>query len=206
MPACATAGEVSSANRDLCGGAVTGCPAGQTLYHVYLRQSPADPWEATGTECLGPGQAPAPPADPAAAALDFFQHMPLPVPGPSFQPANGAIVNEATIFSAGDGAVQQATFDLGGVSVTVSARPAYWEWTFEPGVTKRFTSPGGQYPNKDVTYTYHSPGDRTVTVTAVWTATFTGPAGTAAVAGTVSRTSPQMQVSVHEAPSELVSH
>lgn len=205
VPACASTGELGTTSGDLCGSAATGCPTGQVLYRVYFRQSPNDPWAGEGTQCLGRGQQPAPAVDVAGAAADYFRHMPLPVPGPSFQPADGAIVNTATIFSAGSPGGQDATFNLGGMTVTVSATPAYWEWTFEPGVTQRFTSPGGGYPNKDVTYTYHSPGTRTVTVTAVWTATYTGPTGTADVTGTVSRTSPPIEVPVHEARSELIS-
>lgn len=205
VPACATSGSVGSANGDLCSTSVTGCPTGQVLYRVYFRQQPAGPWAVVGTQCVGRGRQPTLTANVAGLAADFFRHMPLPAPGPSFQPADGAVVNQATIFSAGSPNGQQATFDLGGVAVTVSATPAYWEWTFEPGVTMRFTSPGGPYPNKDVTYTYRSPGERTVTVTTVWTATYTGPTGTAAVDGVVTRTSAPMRVPVYEARSELVS-
>lgn len=205
VPACATSGQVGSANGDLCSTSVTGCPTGQVLYRVYFRQEPAAPWTVVGTQCVGQGRQPTLTANVATLAADFFRHMPLPAPDPSFQPADGAVVNQATIFSAGSPDGQQATFNLGGVAVTVSAAPAYWEWSFEPGVTMRFTTPGGPYPDKGVTYTYRSPGERMVTVTTVWTATYTGPTGTAAVDGVVSRTSAPMRVPVYEARSELVS-
>ena len=208
VPACASGGTVQGTqSTDPCSAAVAACPAGGLLYRIYFRPTASDPWAVSGTECLNARQAAARGLDIAGAAQDFFDHMPLPAPGPSFQPASGAVVNTATIFTAGADAAapQESSFDLGGITVTVSATPAYWLWQFEPGVSEQFTSPGGGYPNKDVTYTYHSPGTRTVTVTTVWKATYTAPGGTAAVAGEVSRTSPPLQVPVYEARSQLVS-
>lgn len=189
-----------------CDHSLANCPTGQVDYRVYLRTSPTVPWQVAGSECLSPATAAAagPPINIPASVANYFQHMPLPPPGPSFQPADGAVVNIPTIFSAGGGNGDVATFNLGGTAVRIAARPAYWIWTFDNGVSERFDKPGGPYPDTDVTYTYHEPGTRTVTVTAVWTASYAAGGVSAPVAGTVRR-SASLTVPVHVARSELVS-
>ncbi len=204
--ACPGNGLNGQANVDAnCTGSSAGCQPGQVRYRVYWRPDADSPWRVGGTECLGQRQPPAV-ADVGGAAQDFLDHMDLPLPQPTVQPYDGAVVNKEAIFSAGSGDPVTTTFDLGGLAVTVTATPVAWDWTFESGVTQRFAKPGGHYPNRDVTYVYRTPGDRQVTVTTTWSATFTVAGGAAqTVTGEVRRTSPPLLVHVREAPAELVS-
>lgn len=181
------------------------CPTGLVAFRVYMRPTPTAPWQVTGTTCLALGQATSgtPTLNVPASVANYFQHMPLPPPNPSFQPAAGAVVNIPTVFNAGNAAPDASTFNLGGTSVQVSAHPSYWIWTFDSGVSERFSRPGGPYPDTDVTYTYHQPGIRQVTVTAVWTATYSYGGQTLPVSGTVSR-SATLPVPVNVARSQLV--
>lgn len=206
VPACPSNGVNGSANVDSgCTGTRAGCRPGETRFRVYFRRSPADPWRVAGAECIGPGAAPAGTLDLGLLASNFLDRMDLPLPSPSVQPADGALVNMPAIFSAGSGDPVTATLDLGGLAVTVTARPAYWDWAFEPGVTQRFYRPGGAYPDKDVTYTYRTTGHVRVTVTATWTATYrVGDGPEQPVVGAVRRAGPPLDVLVREARSELV--
>ena len=97
----------------------------------------------------------------------------LPDAAPSFQPAQGGLVNLPTIFAAGEPeSVTTEPFQVLGFTVVVTAT-AHWDWTFDRGVEQGFDKPGGAYPNDDVSYTYASAGDRDVSLTTTWDATFT---------------------------------
>lgn len=125
---------------------------------------------------------------------------------PSFQPAQGGIVNLPTLFAANEPATMTTEpFDVLGVQVQVTAT-ARWEWTFEDGATREFTEPGGPYPNDDVAYTYATTGTRQVSVTTYWTAEYTvNGAGPFPVPGPeISKTAGPIQVPVREARSVLV--
>lgn len=187
-----------------CGGSAAACGNGGQRVRVYFRPSPSAPWQPTGTTCIGSTAAPV--LNVGAAALAFLRHMALPSPRPSVQPVDGTVVNKAAIFSAGESGSRTATMSLGGLAVTVRAIPTSWTWTFEPGVSLSFDKPGGPYPNEDVTHIYRQPGTYDVTVAANWTGTFTVSGATTAIAGSVSRLSAPLQVTVREAPAELVSH
>ncbi len=82
-------------------------------------------------------------------------------------------------------------------TVTISAQ-VHWEWDFGDGSTLSTTTPGRAYVATDpdtshyLTHTYtESNKGWPLSVTAVWTATYTvdGMPGTTAVTGAVSRTS-----------------
>ena len=82
-------------------------------------------------------------------------------------------MNLPTIFDAGeDSTFETPPFQVLGLSVTVTAT-ARWEWTFDDGVTRSFTVPGGQYPDDSVSWTYATPGARHVSVTTYWDGQFT---------------------------------
>jgi hypothetical protein len=130
----------------------------------------------------------------------------VPAPEPTFQPAAGTLVDLPTIFSAGTRtALPEQTFPAAGMAITVSAKAASWDWSFEPGATQRFARPGGTYPNKDVTHTYRTTGPRTVTVVATWTGTYTvDRSAPRPITGNVQR-SATVRVPVFESRSEPVS-
>ena len=130
----------------------------------------------------------------------------LPDAAPSFQPAQGGVVNLPTIFAAGEPAsIQTESFDVLGFTVVVTAK-ARWEWTFDHGVTKPFDKPGGAYPNDDVAYTYGDAGGRDVSVTTYWDASFTldGDGPFQVPGAEISKTAGPITVPVRQAKSELV--
>ena len=130
----------------------------------------------------------------------------LPDAEPSFQPAEGGIVNLPTVFSAGEPKrFITEPFDVLGFQVVVTAE-ASWEWKFDRGVSKTFSVPGGRYPDDSVSYTYETKGARQVAVTTTWDATFTvDGAGPYPVTGPpITKTAGPLQVPVREARSVLV--
>ncbi len=192
----------------LCGVAVQSCALrGQDgiLYRVYYRDN-ADPgWRMLQTVCIGPGDQPVPIADIAQAVREQVVSR-LPDASPSFQPAAGGIVNLPTIFDAGEpGSFETPSFDVLGLPVVVTAT-ATWDWTFDEGVTRAFTVPGGRYPDDSVSHTYASSGARAVTVTTSWQGSFTVAGnGPYAVPGPpLTKTAGPLAVPVREARSHLV--
>lgn len=201
-PACLHNGPTEDA---LCLGATESCADPAAIrYRVYMRIPPG-PWQLVDTVCLGPGQRPASVADVGEIVRERVVNY-LPDAEPSFQPAQGGLVNLPTIFAAGEPAsIRTDSFDVLGFEVVVTAT-ARWEWAFDQGVTESFTEPGGPYPDQSVSWTYARPGDRDVTVTTYWKASFTvNGDGPFAVPGPeISKTAGPLAVPVREARSQLV--
>jgi hypothetical protein len=188
----------------MCMNAAQACPPPAIFYTVYLRHG-SGPWETVDTICLGPGEGPVPAADVADKVREVVVTY-LPDAAPSFQPAQGGLVNLPTIFAAGEPeSVTTDPFRVLGFTVVVTAS-AHWDWTFDHGVEQGFDKPGGAYPNDDVSYTYASAGDRDVSLTTTWDATFTidgaGPYPVPAPA--ITKTVGPIPVPVREAHSALV--
>ena len=200
-PACIANGPEDDA---LCLGATMGCEAPAVLMRVYMRHV-GQPWQLIDTICLGPGDRPTSVADVGELVREQVVNY-LPDAAPSFQPAQGGLVNLPTIFAAGEpGSIETESFDVLGFSVVVTAT-ARWEWNFDHGVTKPFDMPGGAYPNDDVAYTYGDPGGRDVSVTTYWDASFTvdGEGPFQVPGAEISKSSGPITVPVREANSELV--
>jgi hypothetical protein len=94
------------------------------------------------------------------------------------QPRGRTLINFDTIFyadyssTAGPGrATLDKTVNVLGFPVRIVATPS-WTWTFEPGSSQTFTTPGDPYPKKTITYRYERPGARTVSVQASWKGQF----------------------------------
>jgi hypothetical protein len=89
------------------------------------------------------------------------------------------LINFDTIFyadysksSSGPGRAElDKTVNVLGFPVRIVATPS-WRWTFEPGASKSYASPGDPYPKKTITYRYERPGARTVSVQASWKGEF----------------------------------
>jgi len=188
-----------------CADAVNACGVqGEVRFRVYMRVPPAA-WELVDTVCLGPGERPTSVADVGDAVRELVVNY-LPDASPSFQPAQGGLVNLPTIFAAGEPAsIRTEAFDVLGFEVVVTAS-ARWEWTFERGATESFTEPGGVYPDRSVAHTYDRAGARDVSVTTYWKALFTvNGDGPFAVPGPeISKTVGPIGVPVREARSQLV--
>ncbi len=188
----------------MCGNAVNSCTAPAVQYRVYMRHA-GEPWTLIDTVCLGPGQKPASVADVGEIVRERVVNY-LPDASPSFQPAQGALVNLPTIFAAGEPAsITTDPFDVLGFTIVVTAK-AHWDWTFEDGVTESFDQPGGGYPNDAVTYTYRDVGGRQVSVTTSWDATFTvdGDGPFQVPGGVITKTAGPLAVPVRQAAAELV--
>jgi hypothetical protein len=202
-PACLDAGPSDSG---MCAGGTVGCPnPGDLRFRVYVRHGDG-PWILVDTVCLGPTDRPPTVNDVGEVVRERVVNY-LPDARPSFQPRAGGIVNLPTIFAAGEEPrLVTDPFDVLGFTVVVTAT-ARWEWTFEPGVTETFTSPGGGYPDRSVSYTYAGPGPRQVSVTTSWRAQFTvNGEGPFAVPGPeLTKTAGPFTVAVRSAHSELIS-
>ena len=201
-PACLANGPEDDA---LCLGATIACDAPAILYRVYMRHGDDGAWEFKGSTCLGPGDKPASASDVGQIVRERVETY-LPDAAPSFQPAEGGLVNLPTLFASGEPeSITTEPFDVLGFTVVVTAK-ARWVWEFDSGVTQDFDKPGGAYPNDDVAFTYQDAGTRDVTVTTYWDASFTiDGAGPYQVPGPeISKTAGPMTVPVREAQSELV--
>jgi hypothetical protein len=201
-PACLDSGPNQDA---LCAGATVGCPnPGDLRFRVYLRRGDG-PWVLQGTVCLGPTDRPTTVTDIGALVRQRVVSY-LPDAHPSFQPRAGGIVNLPTLFASGeDPDLRTPAFDVLGFTVVVTAT-ARWDWTFEPGLSQTFTTPGGGYPDQSVSHTYPGPGERQVSVTTSWRAQFTvNGDGPFAVPGPeLTKTAGPFPVAVRAAHSELV--
>ena len=203
VPACSVNGPTEAGV--LCMGAVATCtdPA-QIRYRVYMRQG-GGPWEVQGTVCLGPNDRPPTVADVGQEIRTRVVNY-LPDAEPSFQPAQGGIVNLPTVFAAGEPeSIRTEPFDVLGFTVVVTAK-ARWEWAFDDGVIEEFAKPGGAYPDMSVAYTYADPGAREVSVTTFWRAEFTvdGEGPFQVPGAELSKTAGPLPVPVREARSELI--
>lgn len=163
---------VNGAEENGCVGATLGCPPGELRMRVMRRVAPATEWVYVGTVCVGDGSRPVPVAEVGQRVRDRFVDL-LPPPRPSYQPGSGALVNLPAVFDSGqDEGVDREEFRLFSMPVHVEARPS-WFWDFGDGATERTTESGGRYPDTSVSHTYTRAGERTVTVEASWTGTFT---------------------------------
>lgn len=201
-PACLQNGPTDDA---LCLGATESCVDPAAIrYRVYVRIPPGG-WQLVDTICLGPGQRPASVADVGQLVRDRVESF-LPDAAPSFQPAQGGVVNLPTIFAAGEpDSIRTPPFDVVSFQVVVTAS-ARWEWTFDEGVIRGFDRPGGRYPDASVSWTYPATGAREVSVTTYWAPSFTidGEGPFAVPGGEISKTAGPLTVPVREARSVLV--
>jgi len=172
---------------------------GGTYYYVDSRPVGATEWE-TGTEitCLTPDQLLAyDPAQLGAYVNEYFRRLPLPEPGLKVAPADNAVVNLPEIVSADEPQQTAWTIDVAPFPRVVLNASVQWEWTFGDGGAMTTSSPGRPFDQADpdvehyLTHTYRKAGTYPLSVTAVWTATYTveGEAGALAVDGAVERTS-----------------
>jgi hypothetical protein len=176
-----------------------GCQGSETAVWVATRTvAPGSSWTLQGPpECLTAAQElPFDPAQLQATVDDYFQKIPLPAPSLRIAPADNAVVNLPEIVSVNAPAQTTFTVDVAPFpTVTISANVS-WEWDFGDGASLATTSPGRPYDVSDpnatdyISHTYRTASDgRPLTVTSVWTATYTvqGMPGPLAVTGAVRR-------------------
>jgi hypothetical protein len=188
----------------LCAGVTFGCPVGQIRYQILLRRPP-DPWfSVVGTICMGPGEVLRSPDDIARTARDSFIEL-LPRAHPSYQPANGALVNLPAIFAANEPTEVGPIYrTLSGYRVRITAS-ARWRWRFGDGQSLVTASPGGRYPNTSVRHTYLTDRSRTVRLTTSWTGEFSVDGqGPFLIAGGPIRLGSRLAVKVRPATAQLI--
>jgi hypothetical protein len=173
---------------------------GGEYYYTASRPVGAAEWTiAEEITCLTPEQLLAySPAQLMAYVNDYFKRLPLPEPGLHVAPSDNAVVNLPEIVSA-DQPVQTSWVvnepPFPQITINASVR---WVWSFGDGTTLTTSTPGRPFSEADpdignyLTHTYRQAKDSyTLSVTAVWTATYTveGQADVFEVDGTVERTS-----------------
>ena len=166
-PACEIGGNATCRMALRCGAADDG--AVRYYYDIYLRRTGTG-WIMRGSVCIGDDSDVVTTADIGEEVRRDWQVW-VPKQRPSLQPVNGkTLVDLPTYFDSGQPQRMPAeavrVFDT---EVILTAE-GEWEWTFEPGVKRKFDVPGSKYddPDPQVTYTYETAGPRVVELTTTW--------------------------------------
>jgi hypothetical protein len=145
---------------------VRSCPGAMPRYGLFTRtvvvtggsESPGS-WTFAGWTCrtdsgvaVSGGPAPLPQVT-WQAVLREVQRIGLPSLAVQVQPANKTLVNFATNFYAEPEAFERQVTLLG-QDVDVRAEPTSFAWTFGDGATDQTDSPGGAYPDLEITHRY----------------------------------------------------
>jgi hypothetical protein len=170
---------------------------------LFLKRPTWPGFVKVGAFCEGPGDTLTPDALIPGVRDHFVQY--LPALAATYQPPGRGIVNLPVIFAAGQPAtLGQHAFTLGAHQVTLDAT-ATWHWDYGDHATADLTTPGGPYPNQDVTHTYLHPQTATTTVTTTWAGQFwVDGAGPFEVTGPPITQTQTLHVPVKEAHAVLV--
>lgn len=132
------------------------CGADEVGYYVQRRLAGSnDPWQASGTDCVGPDG----PSVTPVLVSQALRRIGLPDAKLQTQPgfdSGKTLVNFDTNFYTTAGPVTR-TFTLLGERVTVRATPSSYTWHFDSGLpddTRTTSTPGDRYPDLEVTYAY----------------------------------------------------
>jgi hypothetical protein len=202
----------------ICSAATLSCPSEDlTRYWVWHRvtrvvvEPPSrtvGEWrQEPGSFCLGPDDPGLPTIGRVIAQVRTdFQRLPLPKFAVRADPSPQTLVNVPTAFSAGTAEAATFTPTILGTRVTITAKPAQWDWTFGDGATLTTTTPGT--PRRpDVAHEYKRVGPMSSSVRVTWTGTFTieGSPEVFAIRTPAYVQGPPTTVDVREARTELVS-
>ena len=184
-PACPTNG-LHGADA-LCTAALVTCPEGQIRWWVWHQETrgtrTADggvdrqvgPWQQLpGSFCLGGDDPGVPDYGRAISMVQAgFKDLPLPRAEVRADPAPTSLVNVPTAFFAGgEQSFTQTVTPIPGISVTVTAKPIEWQWTWGDGQTGSFKTPG--VPKRPVVaHPYAQAKDYQASVAVSWKGSFT---------------------------------
>ena len=187
-----------------CKHAVTSCPRGSLLYRVWFGQSP-ETVSVIGSVCWGSSK-PITRRQVEGEVNDYVVRY-LPALQPGFAPPGGSLTSVPVIFWTGQPtSFKPPSFSLSGHSVSITAIPT-WQWNWGDGVSVWKSVAGAQYPSRQITHQYRSPGSYAVTVTAIWQAKYTvSGIGTFDVSGEVLRQTKPLAVPISSARTVLVTH
>jgi hypothetical protein len=186
-----------------CKHAVTSCPRGSLLYRVWFGKT-ASNLSVVGSVCWG-SYTPITQQQLEGRVDDYVVRY-IPALRPGFDPPGGTLTRVPVIFWTGQPtSFKPPSFSLSGHSVSITAKPT-WRWTWGDGTSIWKSVAGAQYPSRQITHLYRSPGDYSVGVTTVWQAQYTvSGIGTFDVSGEVLRQSRTLVVPVKSAKTVLVS-
>jgi len=187
-----------------CMHAVTSCPRGSLLYRVWFGLTPSTT-AVVGSVCWG-SSTPVTRRQVEGQVNDYVIRY-IPALRPGFDPPGGSLTTVPVIFWTGQPrSFSPPNFVLSGHSVSITATPT-WRWTWDDGTSVWKSVAGDQYPSRQITHQYRSPGRYSVGVTAVWQAKYTvSGIGTFDVSGEVLRQAKTLDVPIASARTVLVSH
>ena len=187
-----------------CKHAVTSCPKGSLRYRVGFGRTP-ETVATIGSVCWGSSK-PVTRQDVDSKIKDLVvQYVPHLSPG--FSPRGGSLAAIPVIFWTGQPTnFSPPPFTLSGHRVAITATPT-WRWAWADGNSVWKSVPGADYPSRQITHQYRSPGTYVVGVTTVWSAKYTvAGVGTFTVDGEVIRQSKALTVPIGSARTVLVTH
>jgi len=187
-----------------CKHAVTSCPRGSLLHRAWFGRTP-DTTTVVGSVCWG-SSTPVTRRQVEGQVNDYVIRY-VPDLRPGFDPPGGSLTTVPVIFWTGQSrSFNPPNFSLSGHSVSITATPT-WRWTWDDGTSVWKSVAGAQYPSRQITHQYRSPGSYSVGVTTVWQAKYTvSGIGTFDVSGEVLRQSKTLDVPITSARTVLVSH
>ena len=187
-----------------CMHAVTSCPRGSLLYRVWFGQTPGTV-SVIGSVCWGSTEPIT--RHQVERRIDDYVVRYIPTLRPGFDPPGGSLTSIPVIFWTGQPtSFRPPPFTLSGHSVSITARPT-WRWIWGDSALAWKSVAGAQYPSRQITHQYRSPGTYEVSVTTVWQAQYTvSGIGTFDVSGEVLRQSRDLVVPIESAKTVLIAH
>ena len=187
-----------------CKHAVTSCPRGSLLYRVWFGRTP-NTVAVVGSVCWG-STTPVTRRQVEGRVEDYVVRY-IPALQPGYDPPGGSLTSVPVIFWSGQPtSFKPPGFSLSGHFVSITASPT-WRWSWGDGSAAWKSVAGAQYPSKQITHQYRTPGRYKVGVTAAWQARYTvSGVGTFDVSGEVLRQSKTLDVPISSARTVLVSH
>ncbi|CAB4906511.1 unannotated protein [freshwater metagenome] len=168
-----------------CGTVTEGCPSGQEQRRRWFSTDDGHTWQDRGLTCVG-GAATA--IDPGGVQLLSAFERSVPQGLITWQPTVGVLPQVPVLFDSGQPpALAPSQHGLGAALVELSPW-ASWHWDFGDGGSLDTQIAGSRFPETQVAHTYRRGGRFRVTLTTVWTATYTvNGAGPYAVDGQITQ-------------------
>lgn len=188
----------------LCQHALIGCPVGEVKYRVWFGRT-AQTAVVVGSTCWGSGHPPT--RRDIENRIDDLVINYIPSLQVNSTPSGGTLTNLPLIaWTNQPTKYSPPIFQLAGREVAITAVPS-WRWVWGDGAVEWSARPGCRYPCADISHLYRAAGTYTLSVTAVWQATYAVEGiGTFSAAGDVLTQSKQVQIQVQSVATTLVKH
>ncbi len=137
---------------------------------VWRKFGDAEPWLLVGMMCVGPGGPNTPQKLTTTLTEQTTEYLPRLIP--TTQPANHVLVNTDVFFISNQpNYFGPKSVVVAGIPVTLTASPT-WTWKFSDGTVINTTEAGAGFPEGKIRHSFFTKGLQTVTVTAIWNATW----------------------------------